>query len=42
MEAIGNPYLLAWDNLHIGPEQLQMSLCATPNARSKAKKPERK
>ena len=38
MEAIGNPYLLAWDNLHIGPEQLQMSLCATPNARSKAKK----
>lgn len=26
MEKIGNPYLLAWDHVHIGPEQNQLSL----------------
>jgi hypothetical protein len=34
-QAIGNPYLLAWDHVHIGPEQIQISLQPPSVARPK-------
>lgn len=36
IQAIGNPYLLAWDHVHIGPEQIQLSLQTSSPGRSKA------